>query len=121
MGKPKKGGYPPPQPSTRYVEIANGEIESMTIAWGDYVVWVNKDNAAYTLVLSEVNGKPVAAPAPVWATLTAVNTPGANSSPREFAWLTGQTPPKDPYVYIYGLPNAKAILTVQISVVPIST
>jgi len=120
MGKPKKGGYPPPQPSTRYVEIANAKIENMTIAWGDYVVWVNKDNAEYTLVLSEVNGNPVPAPAPVWATLTAVNTDGANSSPREFAWPTGQPPPKDPYVYIYGLPNAKATLTVQISVTKIS-
>jgi len=58
MGKPKKGGYPPPQPSTRYVEIANAKIENMTIAWGDYVVWVNKDNAEYTLVLSEVNAIP---------------------------------------------------------------
>jgi len=120
MGKPKKGGYPPPQPSNRYVAITNGQIESIIIAWGDSVTWVNHDNADYTLVLAEVNGKPVAAPAPVWATLTAANTPGGTSPARPFNWLTGQTPPKDPYVYIYGTSNAKATLTVQISVPPAS-
>jgi hypothetical protein len=117
MGKPKKGGYPPPQPSTRFVSVKNGEIENKTIAWGDSVVWENKDNVPYTLVLLAVNGNPAATPAPVWATLTAVGTVDANSSPRIFGWPGA--PPKDPYVYQYGMqdpPNAKATLTVQISV-----
>jgi len=117
MGKSKKGGYPPPQGSTRYVVIEGGQIEDMTIAWGDWVVWMNKDDAKYTLVVLEVNGNPV--PPAVWATLTEVGTPDANSSPRQYDWPGA--PPKDPYVYIYGMqepPNSKANLTVQITVAP---
>jgi hypothetical protein len=119
MGKPKKGGYPPPQGSTRYVHIQGGQIEDKTIAWGDWVVWMNLDRARYTLVLSEINGKPVQPPAPVWATLTEVGTPDANSSPRQFYWPGA--PPKDPYVYTYAMqqpPNSKGVLTVQINVPP---
>jgi hypothetical protein len=52
-----------------------------------------------------------------------VDTDNANSPPREFPWKAGEIPPKDPYVYLYGileLPNVKAILTVQISAPQIS-
>jgi len=125
MGKPKKGGYPPPQSSTRYVHILGGQIEDMTIAWGDWVVWLNEDRAKYTLVVLEVNGTPVPPPPPdqpdanVWAKLTEVSTPDANSSPKQFYWPGA--PPKDPYVYTYGMqqpPNSKGVLTVQINVPP---
>ena len=120
MGKPKKGGYPPPWPSTRDVEILGGKIKDTTIAWGDSVVWQNKDRAKYTLVVLMKNGQPVGLvyPANVWATLTSVDSDNANSPAREFPWKEGEIPPKDPYVYQYGileLPAAKAILTVQIS------
>lgn len=117
MGKPKKGGYPPPQGSTRYVHIAGGQIEAKTIAWGDWVVWMNEDHAKYTLAVLEVNG--AAVQPTVWATLTAVGSDDANSSPRQFYWPGA--PPKDPYVYTYGMqepPNSKGILTVQIVVPP---
>ena len=120
MGKPKKGGYPPPWPSTYYVDILNGKIEDTTIAWGDSVVWKNNDSASYTLIVLMVNGKPVSLvyPANVWAKVTPVGADNANSPPREFAWNEGEIPPKTPYIYQYGileLPNVKAILTVQIS------
>jgi len=125
MGKPKKGGYPPPWSATHYIEIAGGKIEDMTIAWGDSVVWKNQDRAAYTLVVLTKNGQPVGLvyPANVWATLTQVDTDNANSPPREFPWKEGEIPPKDPYVYQYGileLPAVKALLTVQISAGKIS-
>jgi plastocyanin len=53
MGKPKKGGYPAPQPITHYIEIIDGKINpaAVTIAWGDWVAWTNKDAVSYTLVL----------------------------------------------------------------------
>jgi hypothetical protein len=125
MGKPKKGGYPPPWSATHFIDIAGGKIEDMTIAWGDSVVWKNHDRAAYTLVVLMKNGQPLGLvyPANVWATLTAVDTDNANSPPREFPWKEGEIPPKDPYVYQYGileLPNVKANLTVQISAGKIS-
>jgi hypothetical protein len=116
MGKPKKGGYPPPQGSTQYVLIQGGKIEDKTVAWGDWVVWTNKDAAKYTLVLLEINGKAVTPTPPPWATLTEVGTVNANSSPVLFSWPGA--PPKTPYVYIYGMQspsNSKATLTVQIS------
>jgi hypothetical protein len=119
MGKPKKGGYPPPWPSTRDVEILGGKIKDTTIAWGDSVVWKNQDRATYTLVVLTKNGQPVGLvyPANVWATLTFVDTDNANSPAREFPWK------EDPYVYQYGileLPSVKANLIVQISAGPIS-
>ena len=60
MGKPKKGGYPPPQPITHYIEIIDGKINpaAVTIAWGDCVVWTNKDAVSYTLALF-TNGEPI--------------------------------------------------------------
>jgi hypothetical protein len=120
MGKPKKGGYPPPWPSTRYVEILGGKIDDTTIAWGDSVVWQNKDRATYTLVVLMKNGQPLGLvyPANEWAKLTPVDTDNANSPAREFPWKEGEIPPKDPYVYQYGileLPSVKANLIVQIS------
>src|ERR1700721_3175519 len=125
MGKPKKGGYPPPWSSTHYVEIQNGKIPDTIIAWGDSVVWKNLDPAAYTLVVLMKNGQPVGLvyPANVWATLTRAGTDNENSPPREFPWKEGEIPPKEPYIYQYGileLPNSKANLTVQISAAPIS-
>jgi hypothetical protein len=122
MGKSKKGAYPPQQPKIRYIEVEGGEIEdSIVIAWGDSVVWQNKDNVPYTLIALAINGQAIAGVPPVWANLTAVNTVGADSSPRVYGWPG--VPPKDPYVYQYGMkdpPNAKATLTVQISVPEIS-
>ena len=125
MGKPKKGGYPPPWSATHFIEIVGGKIEDMTIAWGDSVVWKNHDQKAYTLVVLTKNGQPVGLvyPANVWATLTFVDTDNANSPAREFPWKEGEIPPKDPYVYQYGileLPSVKANLIVQISAGPIS-
>jgi len=125
MGKPKKGGYPPPWSGTHYVEIAGGKIKDTTIAWGDSVVWKNNDRASYTLVVLMKNGQPIglAYPANEWAKLSPVGADNANSPPREFPWKEGEIPPKDPYVYQYGileLPNVKANLTVQISAGQIS-
>ena len=114
MGKPKKGGFPPVQPKVNYVKIQNGEIDNATIAWGDSVVWMNLDASGYTLA-GLTNGAPD--PSKVWATVTAVGTPDANSSPVVFTWTPGT--PKDPQTYHYGmLPpgTAKATLTVQVSV-----
>lgn len=114
MGKPEKGGFPAVQPKVNYVAIKNGEIDNATIAWGDSVVWMNHDAVGYTLA-ALTNGQPDAAK--VWATLTAVGTGDANSSPMVFTWTPGT--PKDPQVYQYGmLPpgTAKAALTVKISV-----
>jgi len=114
MGKPKKGGFPAAQPNVQYIAVKNGEIDNATIAWGDSVVWMNHDATEYTLA-ALTNGQPD--PAKTWATLTAVGTPDANSSPMVFTWTPGT--PKDPQVYGYGmLPpgTAKAELTVQVSV-----
>src|ERR1700683_2990074 len=125
MGKPKKGGYPPPWSRTHDIEIQGGKIEDKTIAWGDSVVWKNLDRVAYTLVVLTRNGQPfnLVYPANVWATLTFIDTDNANSPAREFPWKEGEIPPKDPYVYQYGileLPNVKANLVVQISAGKIS-
>jgi hypothetical protein len=119
MGKPKKGGFPPSQGSVQEVHIQGGKIEDKTIAWGDWVVWMNKDPAKYTLILLEINGKPVTPTPPPWATLGEVGKPDANSSAVLFSWPG--VPPKTPYVYIYGMqepPNSQATLTVQISTAP---
>jgi hypothetical protein len=115
MGKPKKGGFPAVQPKVNYVKIQNGEIENAIIAWGDSVVWMNLDSTGYTLAALTSSGQPDHTK--VWATVTAVNTPDANSSPLVFTWTPGT--PKDPQVYPYGMlppANGKAKLTVQISV-----
>ncbi len=114
MGKPKKGGFPAVQPKVNYVKIQNGEIDNATIAWGDSVVWMNHDATGYTLAGS-TGGTPD--PAKVWATVTAVGTPDANSSPLVFTWSPGMS--KDRQTYQYGmLPpgTAKATLTVKVSV-----
>jgi hypothetical protein len=114
MGKPKKGGYPAVQPKVNYIRIQHGEIENAVIAWGDSVVWMNLDSTGYTIAGS-TNGTPD--PNKVWAKVTAVGTPDANSSPLVFTWSPGMS--KDPQVYPYGtLPpgTAKATLTVKISV-----
>jgi hypothetical protein len=114
MGNSKKGGFPAVQPTVNYIGIKNGEIENATIAWGDSVVWMNHDPVGYTLA-ALTNG--VADPTKVWATVTAVGTDDANSSPLVFTWTSGMS--KDPQVYQYGmLPpgTAKAKLTVKISV-----
>jgi hypothetical protein len=110
MGKPKKGGYPPPQPITNFIEITDGKINpaAVTIAWGDSVVWTNKDAVSYTLALIK-NGVLTKDP---WAKLD----PNSTSAPMVFNWSTDLG--KDPVVYDYGmLPpgEAKAKITAQIS------
>jgi hypothetical protein len=114
VGQPKKGGFPPVQPKVNFVRIKGGEIDNVTIAWGDSVVWTNEDDASYTLAAS-TNGQPD--PAKIWAQLTKVGTPDANSAEMVFAWQPGMS--KDPVVYEYGmLPpgTAKAKITAQIKV-----
>jgi hypothetical protein len=116
LGKPKKGGYPPPQPTVNYIKIQSGEIDNATIAWGDSVVWTNLDKASYTLALQTVNGQPPPTQV-IWAQLTAVGTEGANSAEMVFQWTADLG--KDPVVYVYGmLPpgTAKARVTAQIKV-----
>ncbi|MFY9937204.1 MAG: hypothetical protein WAK33_10045 [Silvibacterium sp.] len=108
MGKPKKGGYPAPQPITHYIQIIDGKINpaAVTIAWGDWVAWTNKDAVSYTLVLFK-NGEQTK-----WATLD----PNSTSARMVFNWPSDK--PKDPVVYDYGmLPpgTAKATITAQIS------
>jgi len=114
MGNSKKGGFPAVQPKVNYIDIKNGEIDNATVVWGDSVVWMNHDAVGYTLA-ALTNG--VADPAKVWATVTAVGTDDANSSPLVFTWKPGMS--KDPQVFGYGLlppATAKANLTVKISV-----
>jgi len=111
MGKPKKGGYPAPQPITNYIEIKDGQINpaALTIAWGDLVVWTNKDAASYQLAVCK-DGKPD--PGKIWRALAA----NASSAPLEFDWSSDMG--KDPVTYEYGmLPpgTAKATITAQIS------
>ncbi len=115
MGKPTKDGFPAAQPKVNYIAIRNGEIDNATITWGDSVVWMNHDAAGYTLV-GFTAGKPDSSK--IWATVTAVGTDNANSSPLVFTWKPGV--PKDPQTYEYGmLPpgTAKAKITVQIGAV----
>jgi hypothetical protein len=114
MGKPVKGGFPSMQPIVNYIAVKNGEIDNATIAWGDSVVWQNFDAASYTIV-QFTNGQPD--PDKVWAVLTGVGTPDANSAEIVFTWSPGMS--KDPIVYPYGmLPpgKAKATITAQIKV-----
>lgn len=114
MGTPKKGGFPPVQPKVNFVAIKGGEIDNVTIAWGDSVAWTNEDDASYTLAAS-TNGQPD--PTKIWAQLTKAGTPDANSAEMVFAWQPGMS--KDPVVYEYGmLPpgKAKAKITAQIKV-----
>src|ERR1700758_663071 len=98
MGQPKKGGFPPSQPKVNFVAIKGGEIDNVTIAWGDSVVWTNEDDAAYILA-AITDGQPD--PTKIWAELTKVGTPGANSAEMVFTWQPGM--PKDPVVYEYGM------------------
>jgi len=95
MGKPKKGGYPPPQPITNFIEIMDGKINpaAVTIAWGDYVAWTNKDAVTYTLVLFK-NGEQTK---DTWATLN----PKSTSARMVFNWSSNLG--KDPVTYEYGL------------------
>jgi hypothetical protein len=116
MGKPKKGGYPPPQPTVNYIKVQHGEIDNATIAWGDSVVWTNLDNASYKLALQTVNGQPPATQV-IWADLTPFGSEGANSAEVVFQWTADMG--KNPVVYGYGAlpggkPNAK--ITAQIKV-----
>ena len=115
MGKPKKGGYPPPQPKVNYIAIKDGAIdpENATIAWGDSVVWTNKDAVSYRLAVCTA-GQPDKDK--IWADLGPVNTKNANSAPRQFDWSTAKG--KDPFIYEYGMLSpgtAKATITAQIS------
>jgi hypothetical protein len=112
MGKPKKGGYPPPQPIVNYIAIKNGALDpaNLTIAWGDSVVWTNNDPGPYKLA-PFANGQPD--PTNIWADLG----PGIVTSAQiVFNWTPNLG--KDPVVYEYGmLPpgTAKATITAQIS------
>jgi hypothetical protein len=117
MGKPKKGGFPAMEPKTNYVSIQNGEIDNVTIAWGDSVVWVNKDVVGHQLAALDSNGQPD--PTKPWATVTPVGTDDANSSPLSFQWTQTIPPPNQPQIFQYGLidaPTVRAKVTVQIKV-----
>jgi plastocyanin len=117
MGKPKKGGFPAMEPKTNYVKIQNNEIDNVTIAWGDSIVWVNKDETTHSLAPLGTDGKPD--PANPWAELGPKGSDNANSVPTSFNWNEQQPPPKDPTIYQYGLidhPTSKAKITVQIKV-----
>jgi hypothetical protein len=114
MGKPKKGGFPAVQPTVHYVAVTKDEIDNVTIAWGDSVVWTNEDTASHQLAPLK-NGQPD--PTNIWADLTPVGTDNANSSEMVFQWSAGMS--KDPVVYQYGmLPpgTARAKITAQIKV-----
>ena len=108
MGKPKKGGYPPPQPRVLYITVENGKIDNAAaiIAWGDSVVWTNKDAVSYTLERFKPDP-----PNKTWVELK----PDATSAPMVFNWSSPLG--KDPVVYEYGMPppGATATITAQIS------
>jgi len=118
MGKPKKGGFPATQPVTHFVKIQGGEIDNLTLAWGDQVVWQNKDAYSHKLAGLGADGKPD--PTKPWGQeITAVGSPGASSSPLSFQWLQTTPPPKDPQIFQYGClehPNEKAHVTAQLKV-----
>jgi hypothetical protein len=118
MGKPKKGGFPAMEPKTNYVKIKNNEIDNVTIAWGDSIVWMNQDSVAHSLAALDNSGKPD--PAKPWGPpMGPVGSETANSPEFAFQWQQQGPPPKDPQVYQYGLldhPTAKARVTVQIKV-----
>ena len=118
MGKPKKGGFPAVQPTTKYVNIQNGEIDNATIAWGDSIVWMNKEPVGHALAALDSNGKPD--PTKPWGSpIGPVGSPTANSPAFAFQWTQPTPPPPTPQVFPYGCldhPNEKAKVTVQIKV-----
>lgn len=120
MGKPKKGGFPPVQPKTYYIDIAGDAMQDTAVAWGDSIVFSNKDAQAYKVV-SLTGGTPGMAngtpdPTLQWADLGPVNSQNANSQAIVFTWQPGLS--KDPVYYPVGtIPgSAKALVTVQASV-----
>jgi hypothetical protein len=118
MGKPSKGGFPAMEPKTNYVKIKNNEIDNVTIAWGDSIVWMNQDNVTHSLAALGTSGSPD--PAKPWGPpMGPVGSETANSPEFAFQWQQQGPPPKDPQVYQYGLldhPTTKARVTVQIKV-----
>ncbi|HEX3682076.1 MAG TPA: hypothetical protein VHU83_05985 [Bryobacteraceae bacterium] len=117
MGKPKKGGFPAMEPKTNYVSIQKGEMDNITIAWGDSVVWINRDPVPHKVAPLASNGQPD--PNRIWADLSKDGTDDANSSPLQFQWTEKTPPPAQPQVFEYGLvdaPNVKAKITAQIKV-----
>lgn len=118
MGKPKKGGFPAVQPTVRYVDIRNNEIDNATIAWGDSIVWMNKDSVTHALAALGGDGKPD--PAKPWGPpMGPVGSATANSPAFQFPWNESTPPPPTPTVYAYGLldrPTSTAKVTVQIKV-----
>ena len=118
MGKPKKGGFPAMEPKINYVKIQNNEIDNVTIAWGDSIVWVNKDNTTHSLAVLGGNGQPD--PTKPWGgPMGPVGSDTANSPEFSFQWMQQTPPPTTPTVYQYGLldhPTSKAKVTVQIKV-----
>ncbi|HEV8042581.1 MAG TPA: hypothetical protein VGP62_27130 [Bryobacteraceae bacterium] len=118
MGKPKKGGFPAMEPITHDVIIRNNEIDNVIIAWGDSLVWINKDNVEHSLAALDSNGNPD--PTKPWGPpMGPVGSDTANSPEFAFQWMQPTPPPKDPQIYRYGLldhPTSKATVTVQIKV-----
>jgi hypothetical protein len=116
MGKPKKDGFPAMEPKTNYVSIQNGKMESITIAWGDAVVWQNQDRLRYQIAQLGANGEPD--PASVWATVGPQGAPDENTQPVAFSWTESTPPPDQPHVFQYGLVGypGKATITAQIKV-----
>lgn len=112
MGK-TKGGFPPVQPKTYYIDIQGGAMKDTTIAWGDSIVFQNRDTVAYQVV-SLTNGTPD--PSLQWASLGPAGSSTDNSPLIVFTWQSGLS--RDPVEYPIGtIPGtAKATLTVQMSV-----
>jgi plastocyanin len=118
MGKPTKGGFPSVQPTTRNVNIQNGKIDNITIAWGDSIVWMNKDPVNHQLAALDNNGNPDPTK-PLGPAIGPVGSPTANTPPFGFPWTQSTPPPATPTVFAYGClvhPNEKATVAVLIKV-----
>jgi len=118
MGKHKTGVFPGLEPVTHYVTIQNNEIDNLTIAWGDSVVWSNQDSVTHSLAWLDANGNPDRNN-PLGPPLGPKGSATANSVEFSYAWQRQPPPPKEPEIYKYGLldhPTSKATLTIQLKI-----
>jgi hypothetical protein len=119
MGKPKKGWFPPMAPNQYGVSIRNRQIveRDITIAWGDYVYWINSDRATYTIAPLGSDGKPDRNEA--WTTVGPVDSDRSTSDLVGFSWTKKTPPPDQAQVFEYGLveaPSPTAKIRVKIKV-----